>query len=257
MNRLILGLLALVLVLSSCYKEETFYTEDYDLTITHHDTEFDFTTYKTFYITDSVGLISDYIEKGDADWKSFYVIGGASARIISSLKKHYIELGYVQLDSFIVNGDSADFAVNSTMTLNEQPGYVYYPGYWYGYPGYWGGYGYGGYWKGAKDVTDATSNSYYGGYYGGYYPWYGGGGGYSYTYKTGNLMVEMADGQKVRDLIRFLEQNPTLGPTYPDAPAMKYVWQTFVDGYQSGGNGIDRVTNGIDEAFENSPYLQQ
>ena len=250
-TKLFLSMLSLVMVLSSCYKEATYYTEDYDLTITHYDVEFDFSTYKTFYITDSVGLISDYIEKGDSDWKEFYSRNGASVSVINSLKQHFLDLGYVQLDSLKVGNDSADFAVNAIMTLNEQTGYTYYPGYWYGYPGYWYGWGWGWGYKGSKSNTD---ESYYGGgYYGGYYPWYG--YGYTYTYKTGNLMVEMADGQKVRDMFRFLSQGPNYSPTDPDAPAMKYVWSAFVDGYQTGENNIDRVLSGIDEAFENSPYL--
>ena len=251
-TKLFLSVLTLSVVLSSCYKEETYYTEDYDLTITHYDTEFDFSTYKTFYITDSVGLISDYIKKGDDNWKEFYKRGGASVSIIKSITQHYLDLGYVQLDSITAGTDSADFAVNAIMTLNEQTGYTYYPGYWYGYPGYWGGYWGWGYYKGAKGNSSSASTSYY---YGGYYPWYG--GGYSYTYKTGNLMMEMADGQSVRDLIRFLQNNPTLGPADVDAPQLKYVWSAFIDGYQSGDKNVERVINGIDEAFENSPYLKQ
>ena len=251
-NKLFLGFIALTLILSSCYKEETFATEDYDLTITHYDTEFDFSKYKTFYITDSVGLISDYIKRGEDKWKDFYKRGGASATIINSITNHYLGLGYTQLDSLTVNGDSVDFAVNALMTLNEKTGYTYYPGYWYGYPGYWGGYWGWGYYKGAKGTSETASTSYY---YGGYYPWYG--GGYSYTYKTGNLMLEMADGQSVRDLGRFLVKNPTLGPSDVNAPNLKYVWSAFIDGYQSGNNNVERVVNGIDEAFENSPYLKQ
>ncbi|MCK5846033.1 MAG: DUF4136 domain-containing protein [Bacteroidales bacterium] len=252
-TKIVFSLMALVMVLSSCYKETTYYTEDYDLTITHYDVEFDFSTYKTFYITDSVGLISDYIKRGDDDWKAFYSRHGASTSIISSITKHFLDLGYTQLDSMLIAGDSADFAINAVMTLNEQTSYTYYPGYWYGYPGYWYGWGYGyGYYKDAKSNTE---NAYWGGYYGGYYPWYG--SGYSYTYKTGNLMFEMADGQKVRDMIRFMNQGPDYGPNDPDAPEMKYVWSAFVDGYQSGDNNVERVINGIDEAFDNSPYLKQ
>ena len=249
-TKLIIAVLALSLFISSCYKEETFYTEDYDLTITHYDTEFDFTKYKTFYITDSVGLISDYIKEGDDNWKAIYKGGGASPLILKSINKHFTDLGYVKMDSLVLgNGDSVDFAVNAVLTLNEQTSVAYYPGYWYGYPGYWGGYWGYGYYKGAKGSSSTASTSYYGGYY----PWYG--YGYSYTYKTGNLMIEMADGQSVRDLVRFLRANPTLGPDDVDAPRLKYVWAAFIDGYQNGDNDVDRVINGIDEAFENSPYL--
>ncbi len=252
-TKLFLSLLAMVLITSSCYKEESYYTADYDLTITHYDVEFDFSTYKTFYITDSVGIISDYIKRGDDNWIAFYGRNGVSVAVIKSVTQHYLDLGYTLLDSMKTNTDSADFAVNATMTLNEETGYSYYPGYWYGYPGYWGGWGWGyGYYKGAKSNS---SDAYYGGYYGGYYPWYG--YGYSYTYKTGNLMLEMADGQKVRDMLRFLNQGPSYSPADPDAPTMHYVWSAFVDGYQSGDNNVDRVINGIDEAFENSPYLKQ
>ncbi|RLD44541.1 MAG: DUF4136 domain-containing protein, partial [Bacteroidetes bacterium] len=35
------------------------------------------------------------------------------------------------------------------------------------------------------------------------------------------------------------------------------VWSAFMDGVQDNYSDLDRVLNGVDEAFENSPYLKK
>ncbi len=241
---LLITVALLGLVISSCYKDSDYYTEDYDLTLTHYDSEFDFTTYKTFYVRDSVGLASDYFSEGDQEWKDFYKIGGPNNTIRGKVVSQYVAMGYTQVDSIY----NADVAVNMLVTLSENTS-TYYPGYWWGYGGYWGGYYPYYYWKG-KD-----SKYWYGGggYYGGYYPWYG--GGYSYTYQTGTLMLEMADGESIRAWIDYIQNTPDPNPDDPNAPKLKFVWSAFVDGLQDDYSSIDRLTDGIDEAYENSPYL--
>jgi hypothetical protein len=232
-------------LITSCYKDADYYTEDYDLTLTHYDNEFDFSTYKTFYLRDSVALASDYIVEGDANWKSFYKVGGASNQIRNEVRQQYISMGYTEVDSI----KKADVAVNMLVTLSENTT-TYYPGYWWGYPGYWYGY-YPYYYKGGAKYW----SGYWGGYWGGYYPWYG--GGYSYTYKTGTLMLEMADGKALRSWIEYIQNAPDPSPEDPNAPELKFVWSAFVDGLQDDYSDMTRVLSGIDEAYKNSPYLKQ
>jgi hypothetical protein len=221
--------------LTSCYKNDTVYTEDYDLVLTYYDTDFDYSVNKTFYIRDSVGLISDYIEQGDDQWDRFYRPGGASPQIRNEVIRQMKNYGYTQiLDSL---GD-ADVAVNMVASLFRTEGVAYYPGYWGYYPGYWWGY-YPGW------------DPYYPGY-----PWYGGGTYYEYT--TANLMIEIADGDSLRALIKYVESNPGADPADPQAPKMKYLWQAFVNGIltENGEYDMDRVLRGIDQAFEQSTYLK-
>ena len=124
-------LLLLVMAgLGSCYKTETTYYEDYDLTITYYDNQFDFSKVTKYAIRDSVGLISDEIKQGDENWKKFYKSGGASDQILSSLKTKMKEYGYEFVDSL----KDADVVINPVATVTKNTGYVYYPGYWYSYP---------------------------------------------------------------------------------------------------------------------------
>ena len=237
MIKMIVLLVVLSTVVTSCYKTETIYYEDYDMVLTYYDTDFDFTTYKTFYVRDSVGLISDYIEPDDNNWKKFYAISGPSIQIRNETIRQLKEIGYTQvMDSL----QDADVAVNLVATLVKVEGVVSYPGYWGGYPGYGGGY-YGG---------------WYGGWYGGYYPWYG--GSTYYSYQTANVMIEMADGDSLRSVISYLESNPGSDPSDPAAPKMKFVWQAFVNGLQTeqGDYDLQRVVSGIGQAFKQSEYLK-
>jgi len=237
-TKLFVMLVVLATVTTSCYKTETIYYEDYDMVLTYYDTKFDYKTNKTFYVRDSVGMISDYIEPGDANWNKFYAPSGPSRNIRNEVSRQLKAYGYTQvMDSL----QDADIAVNLVATLVKVEGVVSYPGYWGGYPGYWDGYypWYGG-----------------GGWYGGYYPWYG--GSTYYSYKTTNLMIEMADGDSLRSLIHYLVTVPGSDPSDPKAPKMKFVWQAFVNGIQTeqGTYDMERVIDGIQQSFKQSEYLK-
>jgi len=236
-TKLFVILAVVATVATSCYKTDTIYYEDYDIVLTYYDTKFDFKTYKTFYVRDSVGIISDYIKPGDAEWKKFYAIAGPSNQIRNKVARQFKDYGYKQvMDSL----QDADFAVNLVATLVKVEGIISYPGYWSGYFGYWGGY----------------YPDWGGGYWGGYYPWYGGSS--YYTYKTTNLMIEMADGDSLRSLINYLDTTPGGDPTDPDAPKMKFVWQAFINGILTEERSYDmeRIINGIQQSFKQSEYLK-
>lgn len=228
---LILLTAVLLLPLSSCYKDDSYSTDDYDLTVTYYDKTFNFQIYGTFYLRDSVALISDYIEKNDDSWTKFYGPNGASSQMREEVRKQYVAMGYNEANSI----QDCDFAVNLVATLNKQTDYYYYPGYWWGYPGYWYGYG---------------------GYYGGYYPYYPYYGYTSVTYQTGTLMIEMADGKSVNDFIDYMETHP-IDPEDTNVPEIKFVWHAFVSGLVGYTDDVSRVKKGINEAFVNSPYLKK
>ncbi len=244
---LFVSIAILSFIATSCYKESTYTTKDYDLTITSYDVNFDFSKYKTFYIRDSVAMISDYIEKGDKEWKDFYKTGGISDQIKFKIRQEYAALGYTEVHDTLHH---ADFAVNMVITLSKITSAVYYPGYWWGYPSYWDGYYPYYFKKGSKNW-----GGYWGGYWGDYYPWYG--SGYSYTYKTGTLMIEMADGDALRAWIHYIQTTPNPSPSDPKAPKLKFVWSAFINGLQDDNTNMERLNNGIDEAFKNSPYLKR
>jgi hypothetical protein len=94
---------------------------------------------------------------------------------------------------------------------------TYFYSYWYDW---W--YGYGG---------------WYGGYWGWYYPPY-------YTvssYTTGSLILVMADPSAAES--SPIERSPA-------------VWVAVGNGLFTGSYNISRVTNAIDQAFTQSPYLK-
>lgn len=89
------------------------------------------------------------------------------------------------------------------------------------YPGwgYWGGWG----------------------WYGGYYPYYPGWGySYTYSYTTGTIFVSMLDTEKIN----------------PD-DSFKAVWGARLNGVlnNSATSTISRITQRINDAFNQSPYL--
>jgi hypothetical protein len=132
---------------------------------------------------------------------------------------------------------SADFITTPTFLMMKYSGTVYYPpGWWWGYPGYgWGypGWGYPGW-----------------GYPG--YPWYPG-YGYSYSYKTGTIVIEMLDADS---FLQFADwsQDPT-----NEVPDLMVRWMGAIDGYLSSSGDYDaqRAQRGMDEAFAQSPYLKK
>lgn len=227
-----LGILMLSLSLSSCYKQQEDATiQDYDITLTYYDTGFDFKPYKTFILRDSVILISDYLTQKEK--KDFYT-NGTSDKIRAKISSEFTALGYTQVEE----DADPDFLVNPTVTLMEQTGYYYSPGWWWGYGGYWGWY-----WKG----TD---------YYYPYYPYYG--TSYSYTYQSGSLIIEMFNGDSYMAYIDWLEENgPDADPS--GAPKVELNWTAHISGVAgtSGDYNKSRTENGIEEAFNQSPYLKK
>ncbi len=225
MKHLKLFLIALgISLLSACYPYDSVYTDELDATITVYDTLADFSNYKTYVIRDSVGLVyNDWLT--DAQVNDFYAAGGSSDKIKAMVKAKFDALGYTEASDLA----NADFAVNMTVFAIEYTSYYYYyPGWWWGYPGYWPPY-WGPYKKSAADVN----------YYYPWYPYYP-----SYTYYTsyeGLLLVEMADAKTITD----------------NDPEIRFIWEAGIQGSLTADKSYneERIQRGLDEAFEQSPYL--
>ena len=238
-NLLLASLVMFTVVFTSCYKQQEDATlNDYDITLTNYDTEFDFKPYETFAIRDSVLLISDYLT--EAQMAKFYLPSGGSQKILTKLSTELTALGYTKVAA---SGDvEPDFLINPTATFMQQTDYYYSPGWWWGYPGYWGY----GYYKSQK------STDYY------YYPWYPSwGNSYSYSYETATLIIEMLDAKSVKDYLDWVEENPD--GDHSDAPQIELNWNAHVSGIasSSGDHNESRIEKGIEEAFNQSPYLKK
>ncbi len=227
MKSLLFILAGIMFLLTSCYKSETVYYDQLDVTLTQYDTKFDFSSYTSFSMPDSTILKTNYLEESEIE--EFYAIGGTSEKTLDILKEQFIARGY----SYTSDRNTADFIASPTILMIKQTGAVYYPpGWWWGYPGYgwggWPGWGYPG------------------------YPWNPGYVSY-YSYKEGTIALEMIDGDSFRNIENWVEQ-----PTN-DVPDLVIRWLASIDGYISsnGDYNAERAQRGVDEAFKQSPYLKK
>jgi hypothetical protein len=227
--------LALVLIIPSCYTyNDDTYLDELDLTLTYYDTNFNFQSYGTFAIRDSVGVVSNYLSDNDLD--DFYRPGGGSDKIKNEVRQQFLNLGYTE----VADDEDYDFGVNLVIALIDNTYVVGYPGWWYGYYDY-----YSWYWGGWYPYYP-------------YYPWY-----YTtYSYQTGTLLMEMADGESVRAYRSWAadKTDEEIENADPDeVPDVMFRWQALINGvagYDASYNN-DRTERGIDEAFSQSPYLEK
>jgi hypothetical protein len=226
-----------IVIMTSCYKSETVYYDELDVTQTNYEVDFNFSSYTSFAMPDSTILKSNYMT--DQEIEDFYADGGTSEQTLALLKSQFESRGYTFTDSY----DNADFVSVPTVLNMKYSGTVYYPpGWWWGYPGWgWGypGWGWGG-WPG--------------------YGW-GPGYGYSYQYKIGTIVLEMVDGATFREFLAWQDENPGLGKQSfsNDVPTLTIRWMAQIDGYISDNleYNQERAQRGMDEAFEQSPYLKK
>jgi hypothetical protein len=147
------------------------------------------------------------------------VILGYEELIISQIESNMSARGYDRVDS--TAADAPDLFIGVQVIAINNNGVAWIPGggWWGGYypPGWgWGGWG--------------------GWYYPPYYP-------VGYSYKTGTVLINMAD------------PNAT---DVPEGDDVKIVWFGGLDGLLSSStaNNEASVKRGIDQAFDQSPYLQ-
>lgn len=199
-----------LLYLVSCEQNgaDSLSTEESDIVATLYSDTCDFTRYSTYSIVDSVLTIDDEGER-------IRVLGEAERTILSSVISGMKNKGYTKVDTSMDPDLFIDVAA-FTMTTS---GSVWYPGYW-------GGWGYGGCW-----------------YYpcwGGFYPGYGG-GGYTYSYETGSVAIDMF----------------SLKGELDDEELLFVPWTVYLQGIlsSSGVTNKSRIKTNVERAFDQSTYL--
>ena len=232
-NRLGAAVVIVSLFMTACYNyhDET-YLDELDITATYYDTAFNFQQNTTFAIRDSVGIISDYLT--DAEIAAFYRAGGGNDQIKALVRSNMITLGYTEVPA----AANCDIGVNLMVAAVENTA-TYGYGWWYSYYDYY-------YW-------------YWGGWYPYYgYPWYP----LTYTYQTGTLLMEFAEGSSIRAYRTWADDKSEyeIEHANPDeVPQIHFIWQSILNGV--AGTDVsynkDRAERGINEAFTQSPYLKK
>ncbi len=194
-------------VLYSCYPDYGLTTSDYDTVITVFDNDANFKK-PTYAMPDTV---VHFVEEGDED----KVDRSKDALILSTIASNMTSLGYerVPVDTTM---DAPGFVIIVGVTVTDNYGTAYYPGW-----GYWGGWG------------------WWGGYPGWGYP----GGTVTYSYTTGTIFMTMLgpDKDNISDDNKF--------------GAVWLARINGVVSSSSSINVSSRITQRINDAFNQSPYL--
>jgi len=153
-------LLVLFLALFACRKTpDTSQLSNAFAVQTTRQPDAEFTSYKTFYISDTIAFRS-------TNPLDTLLIGPGAKQLVDAVKANMTARGYTFVAS---NHSSPDLGMGLTVIKDLNIG-VIYPGWWWGY---WGGcyWGYCGYPP--------------------YYPWYG--GGIVYSIPTGTIILDCID----------------------------------------------------------------
>ncbi len=160
MKKLIPILFALVL-LSACQKEPSTTDLDNDFVVfTNYDTATDFSQFSSYYVADSVLLVT-------AQEEVSYLSATYSTAILEAFISEMDAMGYVSAEK-----DSADLGLQISYIENSYflASYTATPYWWWGYPSYW-------------------TPSYWGGWGGGwYYPYV-----IRYRFNVGSLLGELVN----------------------------------------------------------------
>lgn len=209
--------------LGSCYPEGPEYVEELDAVYTNYDPEFNFSDHNTYAMPDSIILINEQnFVVIDGDDTPEFVDPAYANVILSQIRDNMTANGWTEVE----NTDDPDviLLVSATRTTNLY--YNYDWRYWdWWYPGAFSGYGW---------------------YYPNYFPGYGYGRGYrpGYVsgYRSGTLLIQMAQ--------------PSEAGVNNNVPV---AWMSVINGLLEGStaNINNRLVQTIDQAFEQSPYLNQ
>lgn len=223
---ILLGSILIAGLMSSCYPDEVDDIEDLDIVQTQYDVSFNFDERMYYLLPDTVPLITDdeFYEKTEEE----IALDNA---IIDEIEFQMNAAGYTRL----AIEDTADSdRMDQALIVLPTRGTVTYTNYYYDY--YYYGRNYWDFYYGF--------DYYYPGYYWNYYyPW-----GYptSNSYAVGTVIIEMVD------------------PTDPfnvddDNGEVSYSvrWLAILNGLAelSIENTESRIQDGIEQAFNQSPYL--
>jgi hypothetical protein len=226
-RNLLLPLIIIIAGFSSCYPIGDLKVEDLDVAATiYNKTYYDgptgsvnkFEGLQTFVVVDT---IIHLVQSGTTD----DISRKYDAFILEQVRLNMLELGFAEELHPDVN--PADVAITVSAMTSTHEVYTWYP--------YWGWYwGYGGYYPytGTNSEKIVAAPSYY-------YPWFP----YNtyYSYQSGSLLMEMVDVARVN----------------PDVEEIPVIWAGIVNGVlETSQSGVkNRLSNGIDQCFVQSPYL--
>ncbi|KPL17076.1 MAG: hypothetical protein AMS26_02215 [Bacteroides sp. SM23_62] len=210
-------IIAIPVSILSCYPGGPSNAEDMDLVGTSHDKEFNFSAVSSFSLPDTiVHMVADGEEDElGRDYDSL---------IIGRVRDQMISHGYNEEPLDTLN--PADIVLLISAMSSTNSGVFFDPSWWWGYWGWWPGWG---------------------GYPGG--PVWGPGWGMGFpvgfpvylNYTTGTLFITMVDPEN----------------TDIDEKTIAVTWLAAINSLLQGGGQYteQRITDNIDQAFKQSPYL--
>ena len=215
-----LGFICALVLLNSCYKSPDLSGLSSELVVaTDVDLEVDFTDFDTYYLSDTIFIVTNSIKDDSIMVASptnspFYNV--AAVQILQETESNMSERGYARTTTpSDVNDGTAEIAIATAIIQVTNTGQTCW-GWWGGYPGYWPPWGWGG-----------------DGYY---YPYCS-----YYKFDTGTLSIEIGD-----------LTNPDNVGRIPTA------WNAAMFGVLSSYDttNVERALRGVEQAFDQSQYIQ-
>jgi hypothetical protein len=194
MKKNVFYLIGIILLMVSCYPDETMYYDDTDLVYTNYTETFDFAGKGTYAMPDKIVKVTGNLAEGQ---EPEYVSPTYATVILGNIESNMTTLGWTRVE------DPADADLTLFPAVWTNTTVVYWYDYWCWYYYYCG--------------------------WGWYYPSYS-------TYTSGTLVMGLA----------------ASGGDYVE-PSI--VWAAAINGLMSGSYDVTRVTNALNQAFKQSPYL--
>lgn len=221
---LAIAVVAMSSVMPSCFPNGPESPEDFDIVVTAFDDDTDFNLLTTYALADSVPIVTDP-ENPNQPKTQPALPDSIQQLILNTIEANMNNYGWTrEIDP---NNNPPDVTLVVGVSENEQYGaYVSYD--WYNYYGGWyigwGGYGPGVGW--GVGYPWVPSSTYF---------------TQTYSYTVGTLLIEMLDLKN------------------PDTQNMvvKALWVGALNGLMSSTNSEQRVTDGIDQAYLQSPFLNK
>ncbi|MBD8489378.1 DUF4136 domain-containing protein [Echinicola sp. CAU 1574] len=213
-------LVASIFMAMGCTPNGAEFVDELDLVLTVEDPDVNYDDYETYYMPDSIVLISN-----DNNSKLDKV---TEQLILVKIDEHFQQMGWEKRVNAETDGSDVVLLVSVIDLVNFQ-----IVGWW-DYWGWWPGWG------------------WYGPVYppGGWYPGYPGGCCYFggvYSYREGTLIIEMVD-----------PNNATANSDSEPDP-LPILWAGGLNGLLEGSqsNLNNRIDRGLDQIFTDSPYLNK
>jgi len=224
-TQLWIALLTGILLLNSCYPGGPDEIDEYDIVETQYDADYDFSQNMYYMMPDTISIIGE--SEGVYDEMEQEI----DATILNKIEEQMALAGYSRLSlSDTADASKMEQAVVLLVSKSTVDQYsYYYDYYYYGYRDWNWYYGF---------------DYYYPGYqWGYYYPW-----GYPVTYShaEGTVIIKMINPNEPHAID---EENGEVD--------YQVLWMAVFNGLAEGTlpNYLDRIEGGIEQAFDQSPYL--